>query len=322
MKFPLTILAIGLALVGLVAAEMPQTMLLVLNKGDGTLSIVDPAKLEIVTTVPAGKEPHEVVASADGALAFASNYGDGHTLSVVDLVEGKSLPTVELGALISPHGLAEADGKIYFTAERSKVIGRCDVASRKVDWVLGIGEDTTHMIKLTADRQTIVMTSIGSGSISLVKAQGKGWEISNVSVGKGPEGMDLADGGKEIWVANSQDGTISIVDPAQEKVTQTIVTGTKRSNRLKFTPDGKLALVSDLSGTDLVVIDVAKREVRKRIPLGGGAAGIQMDPSGGRVFVALPGKNEVVVIDLKSLEIAGRLATGKGPDGMAWVVRK
>jgi YVTN family beta-propeller protein len=218
--------------------------------------------------------------------------------------------------------LAEANGKIYFTAERSKVIGRCDVASRKVDWVLGIGQNSTHMIELTADRQTIVTTNIGSDSISLVKAQGKGWEIANVSVGKGPEGMDLVDGGKEIWVANSQDGTISIVDPAEEKVTQTIVVGTKRSNRLKFTPDGKLAFVSDLSGTDLVVIDVAKREVTKRIPLGGGAAGLQMDPSGGRAFVALPGKNEVVVVDLNSLEIAGRLATGKGPDGMAWVVRK
>lgn len=322
MKFSLSILAAGLALSGLAVAEMPQAMLLVLNKSDGTLSIVDPAKLEIVTTVPVGKDPHEVVASADGTLAFASNYGDGHTLSVVDLVEGKSLPPVELGALVSPHGLAVADGNIYFTAERSKVIGRCDIATRKVDWVLGIGEETTHMIELTGDRKTIVTTNIGSGSISLVKAQGKGWEISNVRVGKGPEGMDLADGGKEIWVGNSQDGTISIVDPTEKKVTETIDAGTKRSNRLKFTPDGKLALVSDLSGTDLVVIDVAKREVTKRIPLGGGAAGIQMEPSGRKAFVALPGKNEAVVIDLKSLEIMDRLATGKGPDGMAWVVRK
>lgn len=293
--------------------------LLVLNKGDGTLSIVDPAKLEILTTVPAGKEPHEVVASADGKLAFASNYGDGHTLSVVDLVAGKALPPIELAPLISPHGLAQVEGKIYFTAERSKVIGRCDVESRKVDWVLGIGEDKTHMIRLSKGPDTFVTTNIGSNSISLVSGQGKDWQVTNVPVGKGPEGFDVTADGKEIWVANSQDGSVSIVDAAEKKVVQGISVGTGRSNRLELTPDGKTALVSDLAGDDLVVLDVATRAVTTRIKLGGAAAGVLIDPSGTRAYVALPGKNEVVAIDIKTREITARMATGHGPDGMAWV---
>jgi len=121
------------------AGETPSTALLVLNKGDNTLAIVDPTSLKVVGRAPAGANPHEVIASADGKLAFISNYGEGHTLSVVDLVSQESLPAVDLGALHSPHGLALADGKIYFTAEANKVIGRYDPSRHEIDWILGLG---------------------------------------------------------------------------------------------------------------------------------------------------------------------------------------
>ena len=39
--------------------------------------------------------------------------------------------------------------------------------------------------------------------------------------------------------------------------------GVKRSNRLKFTPDGKRALISDLTNGDLIVIDAAGRKQLK-----------------------------------------------------------
>lgn len=62
--------------------------------------------------------------------------------------------------------------------------------------------------------------------------------------------------GRELWVAHSRDGGVSVIDVAAKKVTTTIDAQTKRSNRLKFTPDGKLALISDVSGGELVVIRI------------------------------------------------------------------
>ena len=125
--------------IGARTEETPASAILVLNKGDDTLTIVDPVSLQVVARAPSGQNPHEVVASADGKLAFISNYGGGHTLSVVDLVAQKALPAVELGALRSPHGLAVSGGKIYFTAEGAKVIGRYDPAIHQIDWVLWTG---------------------------------------------------------------------------------------------------------------------------------------------------------------------------------------
>jgi DNA-binding beta-propeller fold protein YncE len=81
-------------------------------------------------------------------------------------------------------------------------------------------------------------------------------------------------------------------------------------------------LVSDLGGSDLFVLEGASRTQVKKIGLGGGAAGIQMDPNGSRVFVSVGSANSVAVIDLKELKLTQRIEAGPGPDGLAWAELK
>src|SRR5580693_742171 len=100
----------------LLAAATPANAILVLEKEQNTLVIVDPASLTIVARVPAGDNPHEVAVSDDGKTAYISNYS-GHTISRVDLVAQKALPPIELGAMTSPHGVDFVGGRLYFTAE-------------------------------------------------------------------------------------------------------------------------------------------------------------------------------------------------------------
>src|SRR6266576_5086478 len=138
----------------------PKESLLVLSKHDHTLAIVDPATLKVVAKMPVGADPHEVIATADGKMAYVSNYGGGgagalHTLAVIDLVNQKALAPVDLGALRGPHGLDFAGGKVWFTAEAAKVFGSVDPASGKVDFVLGSGQNRTHMIFVTEDLSRI-----------------------------------------------------------------------------------------------------------------------------------------------------------------------
>jgi DNA-binding beta-propeller fold protein YncE len=142
-----------------------------------------------------------------------------------------------------------------------------------------------------------------------------------VPVGRGAEGFDVSSDGKELWAANAQDGTVSIIDVPNKKVVQTLDANVRGANRLKFTPDGKLAFISTLGGSDLVIYDVATRTEKKRIKVGRGAAGIQMVPDGSRAFVACTPDDYVVIVDLKTLEVTGHLDAGKQPDGMDWAVR-
>lgn len=307
----------------------PVRALLVLSKTDRTLSIVDPTTLAVVARVPVGPDPHEVIASADGRIAYVSNYGAGayNTITPVDLVGQQALPIIDLGALRGPHGLAVAGGKVWFTAEAAKAVGRYDPAARSVDWVLGTGQDRTHMLVVSADGKRVVTSNVNSATVTIAELSSGGasrvdWAETVVPVGRGAEGIDVSPDGREAWVANAQDGTISVIDLTGKAVVQTLAADVRGANRLKFTPDGMLVFVSTLGGPDVTVLRAAARAVVKRVPVGRGAAGIVMQPDGARAYVACTPDDSVAVIDVRSLTVVGRIAAGGRPDGLAWAVRQ
>ena len=242
------------------AEDTPATALLVLSKHDQTLAIVDPSSLKVIARVPVGNDPHEVIASTDGKEAYVSNYGSGafHTLAVVDLIAQKALPSIDLGALRGPHGLDFVNGKVWFTAEGAKAIGSYDPAKKNVDWILGTGQNRTHMIYVSPDLRLIVTTNVSSGTVSMIEetASGPGrggpagaphtdWNETVVRVGNGSEGFDISPDGKEIWVANAGDGTVSIIDVASKQVTQTLAADVSCSESTEVHPGWKVC--ADLS---------------------------------------------------------------------------
>src|SRR6185312_10679929 len=150
MRFSRPLSLLALCAVSAIAAQLPSPALLVLNK-EGTLAIVNPANKQVVATVRVGESPHEAAASTDGKLAFVSNYGGstpGNSISVIDLASQREIHRVDLGSLRRPHGLAYSNGKLYFTCEVNKLIGRYDPATNQIDMLLGTGQDTTHMVAL------------------------------------------------------------------------------------------------------------------------------------------------------------------------------
>jgi YVTN family beta-propeller protein len=315
--------AICLALLSaaVLAAETPALTLLVGNKEENSLAFVDPATGKVLGTVPTGEQPHEVAASADGRVAFVANYGTaqnpGNTISMIDVVNMREIRKANLGPMRRPHGLFFADGKLYFTAEANRIVGRWDPVAGQFDWAMGTGQNTTHMVLVSKDG-TVFTANIGSDTISMIDRN----SIAHVPVGKGPEAMDLSPDGRELWTGHSRDGGLSIIDVAAKKVVHTINLGTKRSNRLKFTPDGKRALLTDLDAGELLVLDVPGRKEITRLKLGKSPEGILMAKDGSKAYVCVAGDDRIDIVDLATLKVTGHLTTGKGPDGMAWADRR
>jgi YVTN family beta-propeller protein len=300
-----------------------SAQLLVLNKDDATLAFMDPVSGKTAATVATGDGPHEIEVSTDGRLAFVSNYGardPGNSLSVVDIAARKEVKRVDLGEMRRPHGLTFANGRVYLTSEVSKRVASYDPVSQRIDWTFDVGQEGTHMVLASRDGAKLFTSNMGSNSIGLLeRGAGGEWAQKLIPVGAGPEGLDLSPDGRALWSAHSRDGGISIVDTASGKVTHTFDAKTQRSNRLKFTPDGKHVLLSDLTGGELVVLDAAKRAEVKRLKLGRTPTGILVPPGGREAFVAVSGDNQIAVIDLAKLSVARTIATGNNPDGMAWV---
>lgn len=310
------------ALAGLPAIGS-AAQLLVLNKSDATLAFIDPATGRTAGTVATGEGPHEVEVSSDGRLAFVGNYGgrtSGNTLCVIDIPARKELKRVDLGEMRRPHGLTFSGGKLYFTSEESRSIGRYDPVTQTVDWKYAVGQEGTHMVLASPDGKQFFTSNIGSNTVSILQPASDGhWKQRLVQVGLGPEGLDLAPDGRTLWSAHSRDGHISVIDTASGKVLRTIDAKTQRSNRVKITPDGRLALVSDLGAGDLVIFDARQYQEIERVKLGNQPSGILIPPGGANAYVAVSGDDHIAVFDLKTLSVAKKIDTGHGPDGMAWV---
>jgi DNA-binding beta-propeller fold protein YncE len=319
------------------AQSKPARTLLALSKSEHVLAIIDPVSLKIIAKVPVGSDPHEVIASADGKTAYVTIYGGGslHDLNVIDLVAQKALPTIDTRPMMGPHGITFVDGKVWFTVEGTKTVGRYDPATGKFDWVLGTGQDRTHMIYVVPGGKRVYTTNVASGTVSilvdsLIKPNPMpngftppahwDWTQTLIPVSKGSEGFDVSPDGRELWTAASDDGTIAVIDLAAKKLLTTIDAKAMGANRLKFTPDGKQVLVTSLRTGDLFIYDAATHLQIKRISTGHGAAGILMDDDGSRAFIGCTGDNYVAVVDLKTLEVTGHIAVG-GADGLAWAVR-
>ncbi len=347
------------AVVRCAAQSTPNPALLILSKSDHALVIVDPTTLEVVAHVPVGNDPHEIVASSDGKTAYVSNYGFGayHSITPVDLVARKELTPIDTGALRGPHGLMFQDGKVWFTAEAARSIASYDPATGTIDWIMGIGQNRTHMIYVFPGARRIVTTNVNSGSVTIldkfdtysaggppplpppgagmpgpasgpppgmppgpILPPGGDWQLTNIPGGDRNEGFDVTPDLKQAWTVSPIDGKVYMIDVNEKKVTGTIDANAKRANRLKFTPDGRLALIS--AGPDFVVIDVASQKVIRRVATGHGSGGILVQPDGARAYVACSPDDNVAVIDLKTFAIVGRIHPGGNPDGMAWAVRQ
>lgn len=320
------------------AQSTPKRSLLALSKANHTLSIVDPATLKVIAQIPVGDDPHEVVASSDGKTAYVCIYGGGSKfeLNVIDLVGQKPIKNIDTRPLFGPHDIAFVNGKVWFTAEGSKSIGRYDPVTGKLDWSMGTGQDRTHMIHVTADNKRIYTTNMTSGTVSIIEdtliQPGSGapvnaqprheWIQTVIPTAIGSEGFDVSPDGSELWTAASEDGTISIINLAAKKLTKKIDAKVIGANRLKFTPDGKQVFISSLRSGELTVYDTKSHKEIKRLDLGKGAAGILMDGVSSRALVACSADNYVAVIDLTTLEVTSHLDVGGVPDGLAWAIQQ
>jgi len=301
-------------------------VLLVLNKAENNLAFVDADSMKVTGKVAVGDGPHEVVFSADGKMAFVSNYGaqvPGSSISVIDVQNRKELRRVDVSPLMRPHGMVVLGWKLYFTAEVNRLIARYDPAANKIDWMMGTGQNGSHMIVVSADQKRMYTSNIGSDTISAFDFSGvppAGSRITHIPVGKQPEAIDLSPNGKEVWTGLNVDRGVDIIDTVTLKPIQRIDLG-GRPYRVRFTPDGKRVLFTMLDARTIILYDAESRKETGRIKLDQVPMGVALSPDGKTAFVSAVQPDAVIRLDLDKMAIAGRVETGIAPDGVAYFGR-
>jgi YVTN family beta-propeller protein len=336
----------GLTCAAASAQETPSPALLVLHKGENAMAIVDPASGQVVGRVPTGQDPHELVVSDDGKLAIASNYAGpgprgGNTLSVIDIAARKEIHRVDLAPLSRPHGLWFSDGKAYFTAEGSMAIARYDPATNKVDWLLGLGQDRTHMIVVSKDRKKLFTSNVSSNTISIIEQGGgfgdrpggpggplpggfggpppggPGGPPPGGPPGGGPDGPPPGGFGGPQGDRPPSGGPPPGGPGRGPAWRQTVIPVGRGPEGFDVSPDGKELWTAHMGDGGISIIDIASKKVVATINAGARAANrLKFTPDGKLALVSAMGGGGLVVLDVATRSVTKRIPLGRAPSGI------
>lgn len=320
------LLAAALTAADTVRGVPEGALLLVANKQEASLSIIEVESGKLLATVPTGQGPHEVAVTGNGRFAVVANYGaqaPGNTLTVVDLRTRAPVGTIDLGEYRRPHGIVvlPGDSLVLVTSEASRSVVLVALEGG-VRGAIATGAAGSHMVAVTADGRRGYTANVGSGSITELDIPG-GVSARTLPVAPATEGIAVTPDGREVWVGSNGAHTVTIVDTRTWKAVDTLPAA-GLPYRVAISPDGRTAVVPAPQAGVVRIFDVPTRRERAVLAFeGAGPVGSTITADGAYVFVALQGSNEAAMVDLKSGKEVRRFATGAGPDGIAtyWPAR-
>lgn len=306
------------------AADTAGALLLVANKQDHTLSVIEVESGRLLATLPTGTGPHEVAVSSDGRRAVVANYGDqapGSSLTIVDLVQRAVERTIDLGEYRRPHGVVvlPGDSLAAVTVEASQAVLVVRLGGG-VKHVIPTNARGSHMVAVTADGRRGYTANVPDGTITELDLTA-GTQLRSLPVSSVTEGVAVTPDGREVWVGSNNQHTVTVVDTRSWKAVDTLAAA-GLPYRIAISPDGRTAVVPGPTGGLVRIFDVATRTERAVVDFGGGGAsqgpvGSTITADGAYAFIALQGTNEAAMIDLATGQELRRFATGAGPDGIA-----
>ena len=312
-----------------------EGLLLVANKGDQTLSIINPATGEQLAAVPeAGVTGHEVVASADGKLAFVPIYGDsgvghagtdGSLIRVIDLEQHAIVGTIDFGKGMRPHCavLGPKNGLIYVTTELADSISIIDPKTLQVVGAVPTGQAQSHMLAISHDGKTGYTANVGPGTVSVLDLE-KGSTRKIIPVSKTTQRISISRDDRWVFTADQTQPRLAVIDTRKNEVVKWIqLPGTAYGTAT--TPDGRWLIVALNSINKVAFVHLPAMQVVQTLDVPKSPQEVLVRPDGQTAYVSCDASREIVVIDLKQLNhfvVEKTIAAGKGADGLAWAAAK
>jgi len=306
---PVALLALFFA-----GAARAETLLVADKDGDALL-VFDTPSGRVERAIPVGANPHEVVATADGLLAFTANAGS-NTVSVVDLREGREIRRLESPLFAYPHGMAiDPDGKtLYLTSEQKRLLLRVDIERLEITGQVSTEREGSHMVVLSPGGEWAYLSDRGSAAITVVDTRRLAVE-RHLPAGDGAEGIALSSDGRWLLVANRRANDLHLFDAPAGALLARIPVG-EDPVRVAISPDGTRALVPHRRSNEVHLIDLARRELLVRLRAGKEPGGAVFLPDGKTAVVANTGEGTLSLLDLDPAAVRSSHPVGKGPDGL------
>jgi YVTN family beta-propeller protein len=237
------------------------------------------------TKVAIGHRPHEMALAAGGALAYVSLYGTdfyydmaegGRAVAILDVASRTKLGEIDLGKYRRPHGI--------------------EVGHRR------------GLLYLTCDRPAALLVLDPKSKI--VKA------AIDLADGKAlPHMVAVSPDERTAYVANSGNGTVSVIDLEAKKETTTISIGGVPMG-MALTADGQTLFATNRAANGVAVIDTSAGKVKRIIEISGQPVRAVLTPDERLLLVTLIDSGELAVVDAREMTLMRRLPVGQRVEGI------
>jgi YVTN family beta-propeller protein len=308
-----------------------QSRLLVAQKGEDSLGIVDPVAGKLIASVAeGGTTGHEVIASPDGRLAYVPIYGNsgvgkpgtnGRNLIVIDIATGKIVGNVDFGHGVRPHIplFGPKDGLLYVTTELDKTVTIIDPKTLKIVGTIPTGQPESHMLALSHDGRRGYTANVGPGTVSVLDIQGRK-TLAVIPISRETQRISITLDDKWVFTADQTKAQLAAIDTATNSVAkwvplEGIAYGTAP------TLNGRYLLATMPETGKVAVVDLKTMQVVRSIETPADPEEVLMRPDGKVAYVSCVASHQIAEVDLSTWKLTRTIAVGRNSDGIAWAGR-
>lgn len=306
--------------------------LLVANKGEHTMGIVDPKSgNQVAVILESGVTGHELTASPDGHLAFVPIYGnsgvgrpgtDGSNIDVVDLASRKIIGNIDFGRGVRPHNavVGPKDGMIYVTTELESTVSIIDPRTQKIVGSIPTGQPESHMLALSHDGRRGYTANVGAGTVSVLDMQARK-PITVIKVSPVTQRISISTDDRWVFTSDQAKPQLAVIDTTTNKVS-TWIPLPGAGYGTAPTPDGRWLVVAVPAEHKVAIVDLSSMKVAHVIDVPPSPQEILVRPDGQVAYASCDSSHKIAAIRTSDWTVEKLIDAGKGADGLAWAAGK
>lgn len=310
------------------AASGARGLLLVTNKGDRTLSIIDPVTYAQLAVVPEeGVTGHELSASLDGKFAYVPIYGDsgvgkpgtdGQIVQVIDLAKHKITGSIDFGKGVRPHCAVTCakTGLLYVTIELDNAVSVIDPATLKIVGSIPTGHPESHMLAINPEGTLGYTANVSSGTVSVLDLKERKL-VTSIPIGVRTQRISVSVDGKWAFTADQVEQRLAVINTATNKVEQYIALPDYAYGTAP-TPDGKTLVVALPNSMRVAELSLESWKLGRMVGVPKSPQYVLMRPDGAVAYVSCDASAQVAAINVKDWTVEKLIPAGKTADGLAW----
>lgn len=303
-------------------------VLIVANKGEQTMGIIDPETgRQLATVAEGGVTGHELIASPDGKTAYVPIYGnsgvgkpgtDGSNMVVIDIASRKVTGTLDFGKGVRPHCplFGPKNGLLYVTTEIEHTISIIDPNSLKIVGSVPTGEPESHMLIISHDGKRGYTANVGPGTVSVLDLDAKK-TITIIPISKTTQRIAISNDDRWVFTADQTSPRLAVIDTADNTVKHWVDLPAPAYGTAP-TPDGRWLVAAIQKTNQVAVVDIKTMKVAHVIDVPKIPQEVLIRPDNQVAYVSCDVSRQVAEISLTDWKVKRLIEAGKGVDGLAW----